>query len=1750
MKRKKLVSLILCLVMLLGMLPTALAAPIVQTWYVDGSVQASGDGKTEATAFKTIQEAANKMTAGDTCIIAGGIYRETIKPQSSGTEDAPMTFKAKEGEKVVVSGADVVTGWQKLDEETSFEGASEHVYVAHFKDAAELAMTTTPTDGTKPLALDVYVENTVGMGQQMNQARWPNMCQEGKGPFGEALLYDKLDERNYGRLAGGGLTYADLNTGESHPDDYWKGATVLYSGSNVQWTAQTSKITGSQGDHVTFEAPLAKEWHRIACGGSLFYVFDKLEELDMQTEWHYDVETGNLYFWAPGNADLTAANAPTISVKQRKWGFDLEGKSWINLQGIDVMAASANLENAHHCTIDQCDFKYVAVDPWVYYTYSRGGFGDHGTLSPWWDSSWVDVGVYLGGSYNTLMRSTVSNSFGDCVTVTGEHNTVKNCVIKNSNSNLTECGGLSVIGKNHDILANRIYSTGRSALQFNFVEGSRMMYNDIYGSGRISHDLGIAYCYITDGKGTEIAYNWIHDNLAGGLGAGIYLDNSSSNFLLHHNVTWNTYTMEGVVLNGPTKNHQVYNNTIINCSGGAAMRINGAEQVKLYNNLCVAPDKSIGFGNDVQNNICLQSNTDPQMAGYQGLTNNQLITQVEHNLTIKGDSFAIEAGSPAQDRGMVIDGITTNVTDGKPDAGAYEAGQEPWVAGENVDVSHLNHNNTQIHYPELRRYNNTAPELKFDNKWYYKPEHGGAYYFGDSMVAGENPQDHNHKDSKWVDVGDDIGATMTMKFSGESIKVYGTVGPYFGKTQFTVTKIADQNGPIEHQVVDQCVFDGYSDTYARRIVTYENNNLNKNYTYELRLVTLDDKNANSTGYAHVVDEVQVFTPKGPYEAPDYTKLHIQGKASMGMNETQTVTVEKDPAYAAGKVFWEISDATIASMDKDGNLKAYKGGTITVKAMSMDQSVQDSFEITIVQSQPESITVTGPEQVEIGLSTRYGAVVEPATSAAQDVTWIVNPAEAGTVKDGVFTAKNLGEATIQATAKENNQIIGVKKIQVVEPVPQNGVNNDRNLALESACGEMRFDQFGNAYEKMKTGADGNATDLSDAPEHLGSKESWWGYGFDKYYTFNTFVYNAGPCFVDGGWFINPDGTTPLKIQTYYNGQWVDVKNQKVTPDYAYDNTAGEKTYTFTFDDAVGTKIRMIGKPYCHAANNFTFTSVGKVEVYNKYRGDLKQPTKLEITGGSSVSIGKNLQLQAVYTPDDVTVDKAVVWSSSKTDVAEIDQTGLVTAKAIGKTTITLKAANAQDVAATMEVTVTEPAASNEMSDKNFAPKAIGVDVRTNRYGVAETLRILTDGIKTKVYSSDDMTDSWPNVNQDSYKEDHWGLMFPDYLNLNELVYTAGQAFADGGWFINPDGKTPLKVQYHSQGQWHDVTNQKTVGTEYPYDKTAGGKEGEPGVDYRFHFDPVVADGIRITGKPFGLETTGFAFTSISELEVYYKAENVPENVDQEKADAVMNQIHALPNPVTLESKEAIEAARAAYNALTDAQKKLVKNLDVLEAAEQKLAELKEDSDTPVIPPYVPHYPVTSDKPAEKPVLPFTDVVEDQWYYESVQKAFEENLINGMDATHFEPDGTLTVAQTIKLAAVLHQRDKLGKVTLENGTQAWFSTYVNYAIANGIIDESYGTWTGVQMNKAITRTEFVKIFHGAKDYYASINEVADNSIPDVKMDTKNAEEIYEFYRAGILNGSDEKGTFYPDSNIKRSEVATILVRMYDVSARIGA
>ena len=86
------------------------------TYYVaqhhaDASDQNPG---TREAPWKTISRAAGTLQPGDTVLIYAGVYREHVEPARGGTPGRPITYRAAEGEEVVITGAEIVRGSTRL----------------------------------------------------------------------------------------------------------------------------------------------------------------------------------------------------------------------------------------------------------------------------------------------------------------------------------------------------------------------------------------------------------------------------------------------------------------------------------------------------------------------------------------------------------------------------------------------------------------------------------------------------------------------------------------------------------------------------------------------------------------------------------------------------------------------------------------------------------------------------------------------------------------------------------------------------------------------------------------------------------------------------------------------------------------------------------------------------------------------------------------------------------------------------------------------------------------------------------------------------------------------------------------------------------------------------------------------------------------------------------------------------------------------------------------------------------------------------------------------------------------------------------------------------------------------------------------------------------------------------------------------------------------------------------------------------
>ena len=89
-------------------------APANQQYHVSVHGNDADSGSAES-PLKTISAAAQLARPGDTITVHEGTYREWVRPPRGGTgEDTRITYRAAEGEKVVIKGSEIIKGWKKV----------------------------------------------------------------------------------------------------------------------------------------------------------------------------------------------------------------------------------------------------------------------------------------------------------------------------------------------------------------------------------------------------------------------------------------------------------------------------------------------------------------------------------------------------------------------------------------------------------------------------------------------------------------------------------------------------------------------------------------------------------------------------------------------------------------------------------------------------------------------------------------------------------------------------------------------------------------------------------------------------------------------------------------------------------------------------------------------------------------------------------------------------------------------------------------------------------------------------------------------------------------------------------------------------------------------------------------------------------------------------------------------------------------------------------------------------------------------------------------------------------------------------------------------------------------------------------------------------------------------------------------------------------------------------------------------------
>ena len=190
--------------------------------------------------------------------------------------------------------------------------------------------------------------------------------------------------------------------------------------------------------------------------------------------------------------------------------------------------------------------------------------------------------------------------------------------------------------------------------------------------------------------------------------------------------------------------------------------------------------------------------------------------------------------------------------------------------------------------------------------------------------------------------------------------------------------------------------------------------------------------------------------------------------------------------------------------------------------------------------------------------------------------------------------------------------------------------------------------------------------------------------------------------------------------------------------------------------------------------------------------------------------------------------------------------------------------------------------------------------------------------------------------------------------------------------------------------------------------------------------------------------------------------------------------------------------------------------------------------------------------EAPV--FSDVSPEDWFFDAVEIVSKAGLMIGKGDNRFAPDSDITLAEVYTIAARIHAIYFTGSAEAADEydiqpDKPWSYGYVKYCMDKGIMPGEPG-----DVAQPASRVECASLLARAMSdkELTPINAIADNAIPDLSLspDKPNTADVYKLYRAGVVNGNDAKGTFLPASQIKRSEVAAIVVRMMDAGTRVDA
>ncbi len=428
------------------------------------------------------------------------------------------------------------------------------------------------------------------------------------------------------------------------------------------------------------------------------------------------------------------------------------------------------------------------------------------------------------------------------------------------------------------------------------------------------------------------------------------------------------------------------------------------------------------------------------------------------------------------------------------------------------------------------------------------------------------------------------------------------------------------------------------------------------------------------------------------------------KAIIDIDEKLTLKATIKPSNASNKALkWTSSNKKVVKVTSKGVLKPVSTGTATITVTTVDGGLKATCKVTVVKrvksvALPKTLTVYLDEKGELN------AVLNPKKPSNSEVTWKSSKKSVATVKNGVITPKKTGTTNITVTTDDGG-LTATCKVSVKRKLKSFTLNKKKVTLNTGATFTLKVNR------KPSNATEGISYTTSNK---------------------NVATVNAKGVITAKG-----RGTATITAKSE-RGKTVKCK---VTVKQPVNSMYISSTTAFVY---MGESIKLTANVLPKNANNQSFTwsssntavatvnggtvtpkSVGTtvitVKSANGKTASCTVTVRQHVTGISldkktvSLETKGTASLKVTVSPANAT-EKGYTFTSSNTSIATVSAAGLITAKAPGTATITVRSKE-NNKTATCKVTVVERVTGIKIST---TAETLYVD----RYMVGQTLQLNT------------------------------------------------------------------------------------------------------------------------------------------------------------------------------------------------------------------------------------------------------------------------------------------------------------------------------------------------------------------------------------------------------------------------------------------